>query len=114
MIAVIVFAGLCVGLETDAKLSPGLAAAMSLMNQYFFKYIFLLELVISIVAEGLQPWNFFKDNWHVFDFTVVVVLLIPLNVGNSLLVWRLLRILRVLKIMTALPVRCSGLSLLLW
>ena len=114
MIAVIAVAGICVGLETDSNVSPGLGAVLSLMNQYFFKYIFLLELVISIVAEGLQPWHFFKDSWNVFDFTVVVVLLLPLNVGNSLLVLRLLRILRVLKIMTALPVRCSGLSSLLW
>ena len=105
IIFVIVIAGICVGLETDSSLSPALKAALSSLNQYVFKYIFLLELVIKIVAEGLKPWRFFSDNWNNFDFVVMIVLLIPFQKGSALFVLRLLRVLRVLKIMTALPVR---------
>ena len=105
IIFVIVIAGICVGLETDSSLSPALKAALSSLNQYVFKSIFLLELVIKIVAEGLKPWRFFSDNWNNFDFVVVIVLLIPFQRGSALFVLRLLRVLRVLKIMTALPVR---------
>jgi voltage-gated sodium channel len=100
-----VIAGICVGFETDRSLSPASKGVLSSLNQYFLKYIFLLELVIKIVAEGLKPWRFFSDNWNNFDFVVVIMLLIPFQKASTLFVLRLLRVFRVLKIMTALPVR---------
>ena len=100
MLASIVVAGICVGLETY----PNPPAAVTALDEVF-KYIFLLELVIKIIAEGLKPWHFFSNNWNTFEFVVVTVLLVPIEGGSPLYVLRLLRIVRALKIMRAVPVR---------
>lgn len=34
--------------------------------------IFILEVVLKLVKEDLTPWEYFKDSWNVFDFTIVV------------------------------------------
>lgn len=36
---------------------------------YAFTGIFFVEMVIRLFAYGL---NYFKDNWNVFDFTIVI------------------------------------------
>ena len=112
MLAVIVLAGICVGLETYPNASHELQAALFALDQ-FLKFIFLLELVIKIIAEGLKPWHLFSDNWNTFDFVIVIVLFIPIEGGSPLYVLRLLRILRALKIMSAVPVRPDKYPLML-
>jgi voltage-gated sodium channel len=65
--------------------------------------IFILEAVIKIVAEGKTPLNYFKDPWNVFDFSIVVVCLLPIEANNFVAVLRLARVLRVLKLVSAIP-----------
>ena len=65
--------------------------------------IFVLEAVIKIVAEGKKPLNYFKDSWNVFDFSIVVVCLLPIEANNFVAVLRLARVLRVLKLVSAIP-----------
>ena len=65
--------------------------------------IFVLEAVIKIVAEGKTPLNYFKDPWNVFDFSIVVVCLLPIEANNFVAVLRLARVLRVLKLVSAIP-----------
>ena len=65
--------------------------------------IFILEAVIKIVAEGKRPLNYFKNSWNVFDFSIVVVCLLPIEANNFVAVLRLARVLRVLKLVSAIP-----------
>ena len=65
--------------------------------------IFVLEAVIKIVAEGKKPLNYFKDPWNVFDFSIVVVCLLPIEANDFVAVLRLARVLRVLKLVSAIP-----------
>ena len=65
--------------------------------------IFVLEAVIKIVAEGKKPLNYFKESWNVFDFSIVVVCLLPIEANNFVAVLRLARVLRVLKLVSAIP-----------
>ena len=65
--------------------------------------IFVLEAVIKIFAEGKKPLNYFKDPWNVFDFSIVVVCLLPIEANNFVAVLRLARVLRVLKLVSAIP-----------
>ena len=65
--------------------------------------IFVLEAVIKIVAEGKRPLNYFKNSWNVFDFSIVVVCLLPIEANNFVAVLRLARVLRVLKLVSAIP-----------
>lgn len=60
-------------------------------------YIFILEIVIKMVAEGNHPLQFFADGWNVFDFLIVAVGLMPFG-GNAITALRLVRLLRVLKL----------------
>ena len=71
-------------------------------------YIFILEIVIKMVAEGNHPVQFFADGWNVFDFLIVAVGLMPFG-GNAITALRLVRLLRVLKLVRSLV--CCALCL---
>ena len=62
---------------------------------------FLIEILIRFFAEKKKMY-FFKDGWNVFDLIVVVSSLIP-STGSSLLVLRLLRLARLLRIISFMP-----------
>ena len=65
-------------------------------------WIFVAEIVIKMGAEGSKPWRYFYDPWNVFDFLIVAVCFMPLN-AQYVTVLRLARLLRVLKLVRALP-----------
>jgi len=68
--------------------------------------IFVIEAVIKILAEGNRPQNYFKNPWNVFDFIIVVACLLGpvIHLGADFLpVLRLARILRVLRLVSAIP-----------
>ena len=65
--------------------------------------IFIFEVVIKIVAQGRQPQNYFKDAWNIFDFSIVAVCLLPIQSNDFVAVLRLVRVLRVLKLVSAIP-----------
>jgi voltage-gated sodium channel len=69
--------------------------------------IFTFELVVKFLAEGNKPLNYFKDSWNVFDFLIVAVCwlahFIPGINGGFIAVIRLARVLRVLRLINALP-----------
>jgi len=65
-------------------------------------WIFVLEAAIKIIAKGKRPLDYFKDPWNVFDFTIVVVCFLPIG-GKFIPVLRLARVLRVLKLVSAIP-----------
>jgi voltage-gated sodium channel len=73
---------------------------------------FVVELTIRITAYGARPWRFFRDGWNVFDFAMTVPVLIP-GVRESTTALRVVRLLRVFRIVSALPemrVLVSGLG----
>ena len=53
--------------------------------------------------KGKNPWNYFKDPWNIFDFTIVAVCLLPSQNSQFVAVLRLARVLRVLKLVSAVP-----------
>ena len=68
--------------------------------------MFVIEAGIKILAEGKKPQNYFKNPWNVFDFLIVVACLLEpiFDLGGEFLpVLRLARILRVLRLVTAIP-----------
>jgi len=73
--------------------------------QYAILCIFVAEIALKIAAFGSHPWRYFKNGWNIFDASIVAVSLLP--VGAEYLV--VLRLVRVLRLFTALP----GLQILL-
>lgn len=54
------------------------------------------------MAHGSRPWRYFLDPWNVFDFTVLLLCLLP-AAGPFAAVLRLARALRLLRLVSALP-----------
>ncbi len=63
---------------------------------------FIVEAIIKITAHSPQPWNYFKSGWNVFDFSLIVLSLLPIGREFALL-GRVLRLLRVLRLVNAFP-----------
>jgi voltage-gated sodium channel len=67
----------------------------------FALYIYLVELIIRLVSYGKKPWEFFRQGWNFFDFTIVV-LSFGVFTGETIIL-RLLRIFRLIRIFRFLP-----------
>jgi len=105
IIATILLAGIVVGAQTYPNFAQENAHILSFLDRAIL-IIFTLEASIKILAEGKNPFNYFKNPWNVFDFTIVAACLLEpfLDLGGAFLpVLRLARILRVLRLVTAIP-----------
>lgn len=98
---VILLAGVLVGLETDPDFVAKHSETVHILNAAIL-FIFIIEILIKIGAEGNKPWLYFTDPWNVFDFSIVAVALLPID-SQYVTVLRLLRLLRVLRLLKALP-----------
>ncbi len=99
--AVILLAGIIVGIQTSPT-AVSVAGHVLDMIDYIILGIFIIEIVVKLGAEGNKPWRYFLDPWNVFDFVIVSVCFMPVN-AQYVAVLRLARLLRVLKLVRALP-----------
>ena len=99
--AVIVLAGVVVGIETYPSAIAMWGKPLHILNQAIL-WIFVAEVVVKMGAEGRRPWRYFLDPWNIFDFVIVAVCFLPVE-SSYVAVLRLARLLRVLKLVRALP-----------
>jgi len=99
--AIIVLAGIVVGIETYHDFASQHHGILNFANQAIL-WIFVVEIVVKMGAEGSKPWRYFLDPWNVFDFAIVAVCFMPFD-AQYVAVLRLARLLRVLKLVTAVP-----------
>jgi voltage-gated sodium channel len=99
--AIIMLAGVVVGMETHPPLVDRFGPILHAINTLIL-WIFVIEVVVKVGAEGRRPWRYFLDPWNVFDFLIVAVCFMPVN-AQYVAVLRLARLLRVLKLVRALP-----------
>ncbi|MEZ7276204.1 ion transporter [Pseudoalteromonas sp. 68 DY56-GL68] len=99
VIAVIVISALTVGAHTYS-LHPTVELALYWMDMGITVF-FLVELVIRFIASrGFK--DFFSKGWNIFDFIIVVGSLYP-AAGSTIFIARLLRIFRVLRLVSMIP-----------
>jgi voltage-gated sodium channel len=98
---VIILAGILVGLQTSDNVEDKIGDVLNGFDAGILA-VFTIEVIIKIVAEGMEPWNYLKSAWNVFDF-VIVVGSFTKGSGGMLTMLRLLRLLRVLKLVKAFP-----------
>ena len=67
----------------------------------FITVFFTIEILIRFFAEHRKV-DFFKSGWNIFDFIIVISSLIP-TTGSSILVLRLLRLARLLRVISFMP-----------
>lgn len=101
IIGVILSAGVIVGLETYPGLMNTHGDLLHLLD-HIVLYIFVLEILLKIASKGSKPWEYFYDGWNVFDFIIVAVCFMPIG-GAYIAVLRLARILRVFRLVSAMP-----------
>ena len=101
IVAVILLAGVLAGLETSAALMASYGGLFEALDVAVL-VIFILEIALKMVAHGRRPLDFFHDGWNVFDFVIVALCLVP-STGSFGAVLRLARVLRLLRLVTALP-----------
>lgn len=100
VIAIIVISALKVGIGTY-PLGPNLTAALKGLD-YAVTIFFLVEILIRIAAEPNLK-RFFSKGWNIFDFVIVTASLIPIDESEMALLGRLLRIFRVLRLVSMIP-----------
>jgi len=99
VIAVILLSALLIGAKTH-NLSSNAVAILLLMDVVVTVF-FAVEISIRYLACP-EKKNFFKSGWNIFDTVIVVGSLIPSG-GSGVLLARLLRVFRVLRLVSMVP-----------
>ena len=101
IIGLILFNAVLVGVET-------LPAAMNNYSgwidygQWAILAVFIVEAALKIFAVSPRADRYFRDGWNVFDFSIIVLSLVPAT-GGFAVVARLARLMRLLRLVSAIP-----------
>ncbi|KAG7388645.1 Sodium channel protein type 2 subunit alpha [Phytophthora boehmeriae] len=98
---VIILAGIMVGLQSEPQITTVAGGFLGGLDSSILA-VFTSEVILKMLAEGLEPWQYFRTAWNVFDF-IIVVGSFAKGSGGMLTMLRLLRLLRVLKLVRAFP-----------
>lgn len=100
VIFVIIFSALVIG----AKTFPGGPKTEIILNilDKGITIFFLVEIVVRIIADRSFK-KFFSQGWNTFDFIIVAMSLVPTSASDMVLIARLLRIFRVLRLISVIP-----------
>jgi voltage-gated sodium channel len=101
IIMVIIAAGVLVGLETSPGIVEQFGGLLHTVDKLILG-IFIVEIIVKMGAESPRPFNYFRNGWNVFDFTIVAVCLLP-STGPWVTVVRLARILRAARLVSQIP-----------
>ncbi|MCY3646335.1 MAG: ion transporter [Chloroflexi bacterium] len=101
IIALILGNGVLLGVETVPSIKEGYGAWLN-AGHWITIGIFIVEAALKMLALAPRSERYFRDNWNVFDFTIIVLSLIP-AVGTFAVVARLARLMRLLRLVSAVP-----------
>ncbi|GLX81002.1 ion transporter [Thalassotalea eurytherma] len=99
VIGVIILSALLVGAKTHNL--PPLAIQILGILDVAVTFFFVFEIVIRFMATPKKK-QFFKSGWNIFDTIIVIGSLIPAG-GSGVLIARLLRVFRVLRLVSMVP-----------
>lgn len=97
IIGVILFNAVLLGMETSPAIMDRAGPLITALDRACLA-VFVMEIGLKLVAYRLA---FFKSGWNLFDFAIVGVSLVP--GAQSFSVLRALRILRLLRVVSAAP-----------
>ncbi len=100
VIFIIIFSALVIGAKTF-DISPRTLWLIHALD-WLITGIFLIEIIIRFLAEERKR-DFFKQGWNIFDSLIVIMSLIPIEDSELALVGRLIRIFRVLRMVSIIP-----------
>jgi voltage-gated sodium channel len=100
VIVVIISSALLIGVKTF-DISPATRTALAIMD-WGITLIFLIELSIRFLAEEKKS-HFFRQGWNIFDTLIVLASLVPVENSDMAMIGRLVRIFRVLRLVSIVP-----------
>jgi voltage-gated sodium channel len=100
VVGIIIFSALVVGAKTY-DISPFTLRLIGWLD-ISITAIFLTEITIRFLGEE-QKRNFFRSGWNIFDTLIVIISLIPIENSEMALIGRLVRIFRVLRMISIVP-----------
>lgn len=100
VIGIIIFSALVIGVKTYDV--PPLMTRLVVILDWFITFFFLVEITIRFLGEPNKR-DFFKNGWNVFDTVIVVVSIVPIDNSQLAVVGRLIRIFRVLRMVSIVP-----------
>jgi len=100
VIFVIIFSALIIGAKTY-DINPGLLRVIRVLDLAVTLF-FLAEIIVRMLAEKSLK-AFFSQGWNIFDFIIVTASLMPVEESQMALLGRLLRIFRVLRLVSIIP-----------
>ena len=100
VVIIIVLSALNIGLSTY-NIDPSLLKSLIVFD-YLITIFFLVEITIRIYSYE-KSILFFQKKWNVFDFVIVTLSLIPLELMEAVIIGRLLRVFRLLRVVSFIP-----------
>lgn len=100
VVTVIVFSALLIGARTHPI--PDILVSVTRYLDISITLLFLFEITVRFIADENKR-RFFNNGWNVFDTLVVIVSLIPIDNSDIALVGRLVRVFRVLRMVSVIP-----------
>ena len=100
VIGVIIFSALVIGVKTY-DVSPLVSKIVTLLD-WLITAIFIVEITIRFLGDT-DKRHFFNKGWNVFDTLIVVVSVIPIDNSELAIIGRLVRIFRVLRMVSIIP-----------
>ena len=97
IIVIIILNGITMGFETSKDIMHSYGFFIDIFDKTVIT-IFTIEILLRIYAHRV---SFFKDSWSLFDFSIVVISLIPSSGGFE--IFRILRVIRLFRLITVVP-----------
>jgi voltage-gated sodium channel len=100
VVSVIIIAALLAGARTY-DVDPSVLHVLSILD-VVITIFFVVEISLRYIADG-DKRRFFRKGWNVFDTVIVLASVIPVGNSEVVIVGRLLRIFRVLRMVSIIP-----------
>lgn len=100
VIFIIVLSAISIGAKTY-DIPPFFESILGVLDMTV-TYFFLAEILLRLAACE-QRGRFFRDGWNLFDTLIVIGSLLPLQNAEAVLIGRLLRVFRVLRLVSVVP-----------
>ncbi len=100
VVTVIIISALMIGAKSY-ELPRGVLSIIKILD-VAITLIFLLEISVRFMGEP-EKRHFFKNGWNLFDTLIVTISLIPIEDSELAVIGRLIRIFRVLRMISIIP-----------
>ena len=101
IIGLILFNAVLVGVETLPAVMNNYSGWID-YGQWAILAVFIVEAALKIFAVSPRADRYFRDGWNIFDFSIIVLSLVPAT-GGFAVVARLARLMRLLRLVSAIP-----------